>query len=114
MSGTGKSNTSQRDAQHLGESDGKGKVRVNLEPPGSKLANIQGYDPVYKLQPNMMNSNNAFLAKVIVASGAIAVAIVTGGPALNIPATSPIALTLVLLPPLLIAAILGWRAWQQH
>ncbi|WP_199249209.1 hypothetical protein [[Phormidium] sp. ETS-05] len=63
----------------------------------------------------MMNSNQAlFVVKVILASGAISLAIVTGGPALNIPATSAIALTLVLLPPLLIAGILGLRAWQQH
>ncbi|MBF2002957.1 MAG: hypothetical protein IGS50_07585 [Synechococcales cyanobacterium C42_A2020_086] len=61
-----------------------------------------------------MNSPLNVILKVMLASLALAVAIKYGGPMLPIPASAPVALTLVLLPTLLMGIALVWRAWQAN
>lgn len=53
-----------------------------------------------------------FVVKLLVLSAVLAVAIKYLVPFLQIPATSQIALILVLTPTVLLAAILAWRQWQ--
>ena len=60
-----------------------------------------------------MNLSLTFLLKIFVISTAISFAINYGGPFLNIPATSVNASIFVFLPTLVMAIILGWRAWRQ-
>jgi len=61
-----------------------------------------------------MTSKVNFVLKIVVLSAVLAAAIKYLGPYLAIPATSAIALTLVLLPTLLMAVALAWRAWQSQ
>lgn len=60
-----------------------------------------------------MNTNISPIAKVFTLSAAISLAIKYAGPSLSIPSTDINALIAVLSPSLIVAAILGWRAWQQ-
>ncbi len=57
-----------------------------------------------------MGSQIFFIVKLFLLSGLIAGAIKYLLPLLNIPATTPIALGLVLTPPALLATLLAWRA----
>lgn len=59
------------------------------------------------------NSASGFVVKVLIASTAIAWAIKGLGSRLPLPETSAIALTMVLLPTLLMSVALAWRA-QRH
>ena len=52
---------------------------------------------------------SGFIVKVLAISAAIAILIKFGGPSLVIPATPAIALTIVLLPTVIMAIALGWR-----
>ncbi|XZN89921.1 MAG: hypothetical protein ACM65M_19990 [Microcoleus sp.] len=60
-----------------------------------------------------MNSNISPIVKVFTLSAVLSVAIKYAGPSLSIPSTDLNALIAVLSPSLIVAAILGWRAWQQ-
>lgn len=60
-----------------------------------------------------MNTNISPILKVFTLSAAISLAIKYAGPSLSIPSTDINALIAVLSPSLIVAAILGWRAWQQ-
>jgi hypothetical protein len=62
---------------------------------------------------NSMNSNIGFILKVLFMSIALSLAIKYGGPMLSIPSTAAIALIAVFTPSIILAALLGWRAWQQ-
>jgi hypothetical protein len=57
-----------------------------------------------------MNTKLAFITKVMVFSAVGALLIKLGGPLLPITGTSMIALIIVLLPSLILAGVLGWRA----
>ena len=55
------------------------------------------------------------ILKVLLLSTGISIAIKIGAPLLSrIPATSTIALTLVLLPCIIMMGLLGWRAMQAN
>ena len=54
-----------------------------------------------------------FIAKLLLASAVLALAIKSVGPLLPIPVTATSALVAAIAPPLLIAIALGWRAWKQ-
>jgi hypothetical protein len=56
----------------------------------------------------------SFLAKVLVASLVLSVAIKYGGPMLGIPATPVAALIGVLSPTVIVAIALGWRLLQDY
>ncbi|MDX2099315.1 MAG: hypothetical protein SFW36_16170 [Leptolyngbyaceae cyanobacterium bins.59] len=56
-----------------------------------------------------MNSSLGFIAKILVLSTAISLAIKYGGPLLPISASSTTAWVAILLPSLLMAGLLGWR-----
>jgi hypothetical protein len=60
-----------------------------------------------------MNDSLGLVLKLLLLSALISILIKTGGPALALPATSVNALIAVMLPPLVLASILGWRAWRQ-
>ena len=60
-----------------------------------------------------MNTNISPILKVFTLSAAVSLAIKYAGPSLSIPSTDFNALIAVLSPSLIVAAILGWRAWQQ-
>lgn len=57
----------------------------------------------------MMKSDRPFLLKVLLASATISIAIKYGGPLLDLPATPAVAITLVFLPPGILAIALFWR-----
>jgi hypothetical protein len=61
-----------------------------------------------------MESNVSFLAKVVLVSALISVAIKLLGPMVPIAASPRTAWLLVLLPSGVMATLLGWRAWQQR
>jgi hypothetical protein len=56
----------------------------------------------------------SLIFKVLIASAALSVGIKTLGPHLFIPATSGVALTLVLLPTLILGLVLGVQYRLQH
>lgn len=58
-----------------------------------------------------MTDQAAVLLKILALSTGLSLGIRYGVPLLNLPATSMVALSLVLVPPLLLGAILGWRNW---
>lgn len=58
--------------------------------------------------------NLGFLAKILLVSAGISVAIKSLGPQLAIPPQPAIALTIVLLPALSLALALLGRGWQQR
>jgi hypothetical protein len=60
-----------------------------------------------------MNTNISPIVKVFTFSAALSLAIKYAGPSLSIPSTDFNALIAVFSPSLIVAAILGWRAWQQ-
>ncbi|WP_373537137.1 hypothetical protein [Microcoleus sp.] len=60
-----------------------------------------------------MNTNISPILKVFTLSAAFSLAIKYAGPSLSIPSTDFNALIAVFSPSLMLAAILGWRAWQQ-
>ena len=60
-----------------------------------------------------MNPNISPIVKVFTFSAALSLAIKYAGPSLSIPSTDFNALIAVFSPSLIVAAILGWRAWQQ-
>ena len=68
-----------------------------LQPPSSQLDEI----------------NLGLVLKIMLISGLISVGIKFLGPQLAIPATSAIALAMVLLPSLVLGIALLWRGWQQ-
>ncbi|MGB3534690.1 MAG: hypothetical protein WBA13_14390 [Microcoleaceae cyanobacterium] len=57
-----------------------------------------------------MNTKFAFIAKVILLSAVGAVLIKFAGPSLPVAGNSLTALTIVLLPSIILATLLGWRA----
>jgi CBS-domain-containing membrane protein len=57
-----------------------------------------------------MNSNIAFIIKVVLLSAAVSLAIKYVGPILSIPPSNAIAFITVLTPSLTLAAILSWKA----
>ncbi|MBE9177153.1 hypothetical protein IQ268_01005 [Oculatella sp. LEGE 06141] len=59
-----------------------------------------------------MNNKAGFVLKVLFASAIISAVIKYVAPGLAIPATSANALIAVLSPSLIMAVILGWRAWR--
>ena len=56
-----------------------------------------------------MKASPGFVLKVFGASGAIALAIKTLGPKLDIPATASASLVIVLLPTIVMAGVLAWQ-----
>lgn len=61
-----------------------------------------------------MNTNISPIVKVFTLSAVLSVVIKYAGPSLSIPSTDSNALIAILSPSLIVAAILGWRAWQQQ
>jgi hypothetical protein len=61
-----------------------------------------------------MNTNISPILKVFCFSAALSLAIKYAGPSLSIPSTDLNALIAVFTPSITLAAILGWRAWQQQ
>ncbi|WP_293335647.1 hypothetical protein [Microcoleus sp. CAWBG58] len=61
-----------------------------------------------------MNTNISPIAKVFTFSAALSLAIKYAGPSLSIASTDFNALIAVFTPSIILAAILGWRAWQQQ
>jgi hypothetical protein len=59
-----------------------------------------------------MNAQFGFVLKVLILSAAIATGIKYWAPLLNIPASDSLALIVVLLPSLIMAIVLAWRAQQ--
>lgn len=59
-----------------------------------------------------MQSSLGLVLKVILASAALSWGIKYIGPQLYVPATSIVALIVVLTPPLVVAGLLGWRLWR--
>ncbi len=59
-----------------------------------------------------MKNNTSFIVKILLLSGGLSIAIKYGGPYLAIPATTGVVLSLIFLPSLLLALLLGWRAWR--
>jgi hypothetical protein len=59
-----------------------------------------------------MSSNVGFVSKVLITSAGVAIAIKYGGSYLNIAPTSVNAMVAVLVPTLIMAGLLGWRAQQ--
>jgi hypothetical protein len=59
-----------------------------------------------------MQSSLGLVLKVILASAALSWGIKYIGPQLSVPATSIVALVVVLTPPLVVAGLLGWRLWR--
>ncbi|MDF0555262.1 hypothetical protein PY364_19480 [Kamptonema sp. UHCC 0994] len=57
-----------------------------------------------------MNSNTAFIIKLVLLSAALSLAIKYGGPSLSIPSSNAIALIAIFTPSIILAALLGWRA----
>ncbi|MEG5139352.1 hypothetical protein QUB52_20100 [Microcoleus sp. A6-C6] len=60
-----------------------------------------------------MNTKISPILKVFCFSATLSLAIKYAGPSLSIPSTNLNALIAVLSPSIILAAILGWRAWQQ-
>lgn len=56
-----------------------------------------------------MNDTLGLIFKVVVGSGLISAAIKYLGPLLAVPATSGVAIAIVLIPPIVVAGLLGWR-----
>ena len=56
-----------------------------------------------------MNDKLSFILKVVLGSALISLAIKYLGPQLAVPATSAVAIAIVLAPPIIMAALLGWR-----
>ena len=62
----------------------------------------------------MQTSSYSFIAKLILASGILAVSIKEIGPQLKISATLPVVLAFVLLPTVLMSLTLGLQYFLQH
>lgn len=64
----------------------------------------------------MQDDRWLFILKLLIISAALSVAIKYGAPLLKIPATSEVALVLVLTPSILLGMVLLWRGWrfEQH
>ena len=60
-----------------------------------------------------METNVAFLLKLLIGSAGLAIAIKYAVPLLNLPPSPAIVLVLVLSPTLILAALMGWRSWQE-
>jgi hypothetical protein len=60
-----------------------------------------------------MDSNAIYILKVFIVSGGLAVAIKHAVPFLSVSPSTAIVLTLVLLPSVMLAIALVWRAQQQ-
>lgn len=54
------------------------------------------------------------ILKILALSAMLAIGIKSLGPLLSLPATTPVALTIVLFPTLAMGFALGWRSWQQR
>ncbi len=61
-----------------------------------------------------MSQRIGFLIKIMGISTGLAIAIKSGGPYLNIPASTTSALMLILFPNVALALLLGWRAWNHN
>ena len=60
-----------------------------------------------------MNNKIIFIIKVLILSGGLSLLIKYGGPYLSIPSTAINALIAVLIPPIVVGILLGWRLLQQ-
>lgn len=60
-----------------------------------------------------METNVAFLLKLLISSAALAIVIKYAVPLWDLPASPAIALGLVLSPTLILAGLMGWRSWQE-
>ncbi len=60
-----------------------------------------------------MNNKTGFILKVLILSAGLSLIIKHGGPYLSIPSTAINALIAVLIPPIVIGILLGWRLLQQ-
>lgn len=63
---------------------------------------------------HLLNNRFGFILKVLLLSGVIAVVIKYLAPSLAVAATPTNALVAVFLPTVLMAIVLGWRAWQMR
>jgi hypothetical protein len=59
-----------------------------------------------------MTNQGLFLLKILALSAAISVLIKYLLPYFNLPATNTMALSLVLVPPIVMGLVLVWRGWQ--
>ncbi|MCL2929940.1 MAG: hypothetical protein O4861_14105 [Trichodesmium sp. St16_bin4-tuft] len=60
-----------------------------------------------------MNNQTGFILKILILSGGLSLVIKYGGPYLSIPSTAINALIPVLMFPIVVGILLGWRLWQQ-
>ncbi|OZH52238.1 hypothetical protein AFK68_25700 [Hydrocoleum sp. CS-953] len=60
-----------------------------------------------------MNNKIIFIIKVLILSAGVSLLIKYGGPYLSVPSTDINALIAVLMPPIFIGILLGWRLLQQ-
>lgn len=65
------------------------------------------------LTSQIMNNKIIFILKVLILSAGLSFLIKYGGPSLSIPSTAINALIAVLLPPILVGILLGWRLLQE-
>lgn len=56
-----------------------------------------------------MNDKLGLIFKIVIGSGLISLGIKYLGPQLAVPATSGVAIAIVLIPPIVMALLLGWR-----
>lgn len=61
----------------------------------------------------VMNNKIIFIIKVLILSAGLSALIKYGGPYLSIPSTAINALIAVLIPPIVIGILLGWRLRQE-
>lgn len=61
-----------------------------------------------------MQTQAGFIAKVLLLSIAIAIALKTIAPRLPIPATSTVSLVIISTPTLIMGAFLCWQLWTSH
>ena len=60
-----------------------------------------------------MNNKIIFIVKVLILSAGLSLLIKYGGPYLSISSTATNALIAVLIPPIILGILLGWRFLQQ-
>jgi hypothetical protein len=69
-------------------------------------------EPAISSHKLKMGQRIEFLAKIIGISTGVAIAIKYGAPYLHISPSTTSALTIVLLPNVVLAMLLGWQAWN--
>ncbi|MGP1386009.1 MAG: hypothetical protein ACTS2F_20795 [Thainema sp.] len=61
-----------------------------------------------------MTDKLSFILKVMIGSALISLGIKYLGPQLAVPATSAVAIAIVLAPPIIMAVLLGWRLQKDN